>query len=143
MGSKQIFSAQLHFLFILIKFFQKVVTGGYLCQRTTGYFLNSLYFIIQMSKEQSRKIQKSILLLLCYFKNLIFQYFFHYDFIILIDFLSRFISYFDIDHNNNYIIFISFLLRNFSQMMKHYIERVVDCLPLMTYGLMLSLKARI
>ena len=49
-------------------------------------------------------------------------FFFHYDFIILIDFLSRFISYFDIDHNNNYIIFISFLLRNFSQMMKHYIE---------------------
>ena len=114
------------FLFILIKFFQKVITGGYLCQRTTGCFLNSLYFIIQMSKEQNRKIQKSILLL-CYFENLIFLiFFFHYDFIILIDFLSRFISYFDIDHNKNYINFISFLLRNFSQMMKHYIERVVD-----------------
>ena len=67
--------------------------------------------------------------------------FFHYDFIILIDFLSRFISYFDIDHNKNYINFISFLLRNFSQMMKHYIERVVDWLPLMTYGLKLSLEA--
>ena len=67
--------------------------------------------------------------------------FFHYDFIILIDFLSRFLSYFDIDHNKNYINFISFLLRNFSQMMKHYIERVVDCLPLMTYGLKLSFEA--